>query len=276
MRPSIRPEEGQKKTLVWLASYPKSGSTWVRMFLQAYLGDGTVDINKVTGTGDAVVDHYEPLIPDKTELGPVDSIHLRQAVLFHLASCGGVLLKTHCCNGFLQGVEMIPPALTKSAIYMVRDPRDVAVSYADHMGSSVDTAIEKMGQPNLMGFGDRITEYLGTWSQHVESWISGSNFPVLAVRYEDMLTKPAVVFGNIARFITGNVDKEKLEMSIAAADFKNLRAQEEKDGFVERSPRQKRFFRKGGSCWRDGLTEAQVERLNRDHGHMIERIYGGL
>lgn len=270
----LRVAPGRRKTLLWLASYPKSGSTWMRMFIYAYLGDGTVDINKVFDASDMDTDIYKAVSPlPLEELGIAECFHLRSAALFGMVSSGqDKIVKTHCCNGLAQGVELIPRVFTRGAIYIMRDPRDIAVSYADHMGKTVDQTIDMMSDHALTSYRENLSQYISTWSNHVTSWTERVYFKVLAIKYEEMLSAPHNTFRHIAYFLTGGCDEEKLDKSIQSTRFENLRKQEDISGFKERSRHQERFFRNGRSGWRDVLTPEQVERIERDHGEVMKKV----
>jgi len=274
MTPDLRVVPARRKTLLWLASYPKSGSTWMRMFIYAYLGDGTVQINNAVNAVDMAPELYEKVSPiPLAELGVTECFHLRPAALFGLVCTGeDQIVKTHCCNGFANGIELIPRVFTRGAIYVVRDPRDIAVSYADHMAKSIDETIDMMNDFALTSYLENLSQYLSTWSNHVLSWTEKVYFKVLAVRYEEMLSDPHKAFRHVAYFLTGGCDEEKLDKCIEACRFENLRKQEEQFGFREKSPKQERFFRKGKSSWREILTPEQVARIERDHGEAMEKL----
>lgn len=275
MIPNIKPVPERRKNLIWLASYPKSGSTWLRLFIHAYLTGGTVGINDVFAVSDTAGALYEKVSPIPVdELKTTECFHLRTAALFRLAHDEeDRIVKTHCCNGVVHGVELIPQAFTRAAIYIVRDPRDIAVSYSDHLGKPIDDVIEMMNSPVTMS-GTKLSQYLSSWSEHVESWTRKLPYPVLAYRYEDLISRPYECFAGLARFLTGSVDEEKLVKSINSVSLNNLRKQEDEHGFVERSVHQERFFRKGGSHWREVLSEKQARKIEEDHGPVMRSVYG--
>lgn len=281
MIPSIRPILSRKPNLVWLASYPKSGSTWMRMFLHAYLTDGTVDINAINETGelgDLRKSLYKAVAPGPLEEIPeTETLFLRTAALYRLACLeGDQLVKTHCCNGRVFGIELIPREFTKGAIYLVRDPRDVAISYAHHLARTIDETIDGMVEPTTMTMKENRYQYMATWSAHVESWVSAPAehpaYPVLIVRYEDMLEKPFETFRHVAHAMTGKCDDDLLQRSIEASSFDRVKEQERESGFLECSEKADRFFRSGKSEWRDVLTPDQIERIERDHGKTMQKL----
>lgn len=279
--PDARPTLERKPNLVWIASYPKSGSTWMRLFLHAYLTDGTVDINEKHTWGDMNSKFYEAVTPRPIEqLGPCETFWLRTASLFHIANIPhDQLVKTHCCFGRCMGIDLIPCELTKGAIYIVRDPRDVVVSYAKHSNISIGDTISLLCQPDAFTWKHNIYQYMSDWSTHVESWTStvfkiDRPFPVLVVRYEDMVNDTLNTFRHVAVAMKTVVDEEKLEKSVFSTRFDNLVHQEEEKGFTEKPEQSKdKFFRQGKvGGWKEILTSAQVRRIETAHGSMMKRL----
>jgi len=138
----------------WIASYPKSGNTWVRLFLMAYADPGAFDLNQRSAdhTQDTNADVYEQVAAAELQcLSDTEARLLRGAVLVRLSrlakanSGGPAYLKTHSANVTVNGLAWIPPDFTERSVYILRDPRDVAVSLADHLGLSLDDAIAAMG-----------------------------------------------------------------------------------------------------------------------------------
>ena len=117
------------------------------------------------------------------------------------------------------------------------------------------------------GCGHQLRQRLLDWSGHVESWRSAS-FPVLAVRYEDLLADAVGQLGRMTRFLglAGAADGRRLRRAVAASDFARLQEQEReaRDGFHERGGR---FFRSGD--WRRHLSAAQALRVARRHGAVM-------
>jgi hypothetical protein len=104
------------------------------------------------------------------------------------------------------GAPIVSPAATRAAIYIVRDPRDVAVSYAHHSGRSPAWAVDQLSdpdamlEPSLRWIGTQTCQRLGSWSEHVSGWLDHDLFPVTLVRYEDLHAEPVGEFGRVARF----------------------------------------------------------------------------
>lgn len=269
--------------LIWIASYPKSGNTWMRAFLANYLldrGDGgavpLLELVKVTAK-DANVEGIgqfaeRPLV----ELPPREVYLARQRYLESLAALPTpTLVKTHLPMGAMFDVPFIPGELTRCAIHIVRNPLDLVISYADHMGQSLEEAAEAIASHRtVLGFSDeRIPQFLGNWSLHVRSWMEAEGFPLLRLRYEDILDDPVGSFTRALELIGAPVEQSRLERAVAASRFDKLRAQEAAEGFIERQDGQERFFRKGTKGhWRDELPPALAERIVAEHGEVMRAL----
>ena len=272
------------KRIVWLASYPKSGNTWLRMFLQVYISGNKCRINETSGV--TYRDHDElayrsvsPVaFPDRR---PEIAMGLRFPALLHLIQRAGnnegdVIIKTHnVCAADQGGLHLCPPVLTKLAIYLIRDPRDVVVSFSHHLVMSIDKTIEFMCnenghlEDNILGFGN----HLSSWGNHTGSWIRDDlTFPVCTVRYEAMIADTRSTFYQIVEFLFGEVDEQKLDFAIRESSFENLSKQEKDNGFQEQKGNQP-FFRVGKSGkWKEILTGEQVKKLEAKLGDAMERM----
>ena len=115
---------------------------------------------------------------------------------------GSIFCKTHNALMTVHGHPTINLGVTSGAIYVVRNPLDVAASSADFMGTGLDQTIELMGTDCLEMPHDlernNVSILAGSWSQHVASWTGGASERLHVVRYEDMLGKPSVTFGGVA------------------------------------------------------------------------------
>jgi len=271
------------KSIVWLASYPKSGNTWLRVFLANYIynSEKPVPINQIhrVGIGDSNSKAYRLVTKEVLDpTNPMQGARIRPAVLQAIVNNKADinLVKTHCDNAIAYGVKLIPPELTRSAVYIMRNPLDMIVSYASHYGNTIDEAIEGIGRKDnsLLGGGETVYQYLGTWSNHVIGWSKARKFPVLMLRYEDMLKDPYEVFDRVVHHIGLPIDRDRLERSVRFSDFKLLQEQEKKTSFVENSDNQELFFRSGKSeQWKTELTSDQIAQIVQDHGRVMKK-YG--
>jgi hypothetical protein len=271
--------------LVWLASYPKSGNTWVRAFLHNLVHDrgGALDLNALPSSvkSDADRADFERLASRPLEdLGHAGIAALRAPVQRAIAraATGAVLIKTHSALTMVGGHASHAVDVTRGAVYLVRDPRDVAVSYADHLGIGVDRAIDILAtsHAHTVMSPRHVTEFPGSWTQNVATWTTEGNERVHVARYEDLLTDPEARFAAIAAFLGIESEPETFRRALANTAFRELSRQERQSGFIERSHRQQRFFRKGrAGDWRQVLTAGQAARIVADHGEQMARFdYG--
>lgn len=271
-----------RKNLVWLASYPKSGNTWLRVFLANYLvnAERPVPINEIhrIALGDSLVGAYRAV--SRGGLNPADTaaaLALRTAVLAAMAGNGADinLVKTHNANITMRRVRMIPPELTRLAVYVVRNPLDMVLSYADHYGMDPATAATAIAAPDnhIVADAGNVAQYLGAWSEHVRGWADCRDFPVATLRYEDMQDDPERAFGAVLRRMGVPVEDDRLARAIRFSSFDELRGQEERGGFRETSRHASRFFRAGRSGqWRDELPPELVERICQRHERVMKRF----
>jgi hypothetical protein len=147
-----------------------------------------------------------------------------------------------------RGTPMITLEHTAGAIYVVRNPLDVAVSYGHHFGVSLQEAVAAMNRPGNQSISNQenfVYELHGSWSEHVQSWTAMPHQALHLVRYEDMAEEPERVFGGVARFLGLDVGSERLARAIERSRFVVLQQQEARHGFRERSRKADRFFRAG-------------------------------
>lgn len=272
--------------ILWLASYPKSGNTWLRAFIHnlmmpALAGkDSAVDINNMSSltTGDSMVQwfrHLDARPPISWSRQDVAKMRRGAQLAMMASNPRTVIAKTHNALMELHGHPTINMDLTAGTIYVVRNPLDLVISLADHYGVDIDKAIEVMSDPNNGGLADGniVFEIHSSWSMHVKSWTQNPHPGLHVVRYEDMLAKPLHTFGGITQFLGLKPPRATLERAIEQSSFKNLRAQEEAKGFQEKSAKGSKFFRVGKSGqWRDVLTPAQIEQVISKHQEQMTRF----
>ena len=269
--------------IIWLASYPKSGNTWLRAFLHNLLRAPArpMNINEIDSftLGESQAAWYRPLTDRPPgQLSPEELAELRPKAhrAMMQAHPDSVFVKTHSYLGESRGVPLITMDCTAGAIYVVRNPLDVVLSFADHFGLSIDKAMEAMARDNGVSAPTErnVREFISSWSMHVRSWTQGPNPQLLVLRYEDMLDTPLETFGRTARFLGLKPPRARLTRAIRFSSFKTLRRQEDAAGFKERSENSRRFFRAGKKDqWKDKLTPEQVAAIVDCHREQMDR-YG--
>jgi aryl sulfotransferase len=272
--------------IIWLASYPKSGNTWLRVFLINFQRDQDQPVN-INELGGAPIASARSLFDEETgikssDLTPEEIECWRPAVFEHLSQSitEPIFMKIH--DAFTlnaQGIPVISKAATRGAIYLIRNPLDVVLSYAHSAASSVDRVISQMGNPAARIAGDpkslqdQLCQRLLTWSAHVRSWVDQPGLHVHVMRYEDVYRQPFETFQAAVRFAGLDDDAARIERALEHSSFSTLRQQERKHGFREKMPFTPSFFWQGRiGSWRQVLSEAQVTRLVQDHGEVMRRF----
>lgn len=259
------------KRIIWIASYPKSGNTWMRSLLAHYFmpAGQAPDINNLRNftTADVRQDFYDAANGAPYKGADLKAwMRVRPGALRLIAGSrpNHHFVKTHCQTIRLEGQDIIPPEVTSGGIYLIRNPFDLAPSFARHQSADVDTAIERMCNPDtVMGTPTGIFDVLGRWDDHVHSWTSAPGLKRRVIRYEDLLQKPArEMRGLLEVFLGQKVDAAKLASAIKATAFDKMQKQEREHGFTEKPEGMANFFAKGqAGVWKDDLTPAQVGRI---------------
>ena len=272
--------------ITWLASYPKSGNTWFRVFLgNLGTGDGDpVDINALDGApiASSRVSFETFAGLDASDLTHDEVDQLRPDVYTHVAlnAVEPPLMKIHDAFGFLSdGRPMFGGRAVAGAIYFIRNPLDVVVSFANHSGISMDRSIQTINNQNHQFCGkmdrqdNQLRQKLLDWSGHVRSWIDDSGLPVHAVRYEDMLDSPVETFYGAIEFAGIEATPGEVEMALEKSRFNNLKDQEKKNGFREKVQGCPAFFNRGeAGYWRQVLSSSQVAAVCCCHGETMARF----
>ncbi|MFN4095691.1 MAG: sulfotransferase domain-containing protein [Sphingomonas sp.] len=287
------------KRRIWLASYPKSGNTWLRLLLANLRAERPADINRLP-TEPALASARAPfdrvtllasglLTPDECDL-------LRPAAYRAMARIDDpeedegvagiddmIFVKTHdAWTSNAAGEAMLGgEEAAAGAILIVRDPRDIVASLAHHNASPYDAAIGFMADPAARfaerrdGQPTQLRQMLTDWSGFQASWLDQRDIPVHLIRYEDLQADAADELARVLAFV--GVAATPLECNRAAefAHFARVQEQEKRLGFGE-APRPHlatRFFRRGAvGGWRDELTVDQAGRVEAAHAAMMVRL----
>ena len=275
-----------KQNIIWIASYPKSGNTWVRVFLHNLRremegrGDEPLDLNRLHEISAWEIHgrDYEAIIGKPVmEATPAEIAGARPEVQRRLANGRDApfLVKTHLTVGMDCGHPTVNLDATLAAVYIVRNPLDVAASYANHAGHSLDLIVEHMctpGMKTVMTAKD-VNETIGSWSQNVASWMGVYQRPVLFLRYEDLLNDPLRHFTRLVHFLGWKVVDAQISAAIDGSSFYRLKKIETDSGFSERPSTSSSFFRIGGrNNWTQMLEKEHVDRICNVHASVMQRF----
>ena len=226
--------------IIWLASYPKSGNTYVRAFLSAYYfsESGEFDFSQISR-----IDQFphEKFFKEKVnniseaskQWVPIQrEINKDKKIRF---------FKTHSFLGNYQGNQFTSPETTLGAIYIVRDPRNVLSSLKNHYSFDDDEALKMIKDKtrSLMsnnGSHASLT-YISSWAENYLSWFKNNQFRRLFVKYEDLITnkyetfRDIIVFTNTLMNRVEGVNKSKLQKAIETTNFNILKKKEVSETF---------------------------------------------
>ena len=168
--------------IIWLASYPKSGNTWLRLFLKAYIQNNNENFNINNEISDTFkVDIFPNLKNFKKfniKCNGFQDVVENWIKIQELLNLKNKLnfIKTHNSLCTINNYKFTNKINTLGGVYVVRDPRDVAVSFSHHMGKSFEEITDQMINQKFMicessfvnkGFDSTM---LSTWSNHYNSW----------------------------------------------------------------------------------------------------------
>ena len=254
--------------IIWLASYPKSGNTWVRIFINYLLFSNSkeIDINNIQIGQFPNKKHFTSIINDFSDIKKIleNSIYAQD-----LLNLDGNLkfLKTHSANWKSDTNSFTNTSNTQGIIHIVRDPRNIITSLKNHFN--------KDEYEELLNFMVNEKKFIGTkkvekefevptlissWSNHYKSWKKLSK-NYLLIKYENLLKKKKDEFYRIVKFIESNTENrftdEQVQRAIDYCKFENLKNQEDTFGFKE-SPntKNKKFFFLGPeNNWRNIISK---------------------
>jgi hypothetical protein len=268
--------------IIWLASYPKSGNTWVRAFLHNLF----INTDKPARLDELA--QFVRLDPDSLAYESLARRRVKDMSLEEIAalrpkvhqaltriSSDSMFVKTHNFLGEAGGVPLITMECTVGAVYVVRNPLDVVLSMTRHYGKAIDEMIDALNDPKFRTASPEhpIAAVHNSWSTHVRSWTQNPSTALHVLRYEDMAEKPIKTFAALAKFLSLKPPRERLKKAIRFSSFNVLSKQEEAQGFGERSPFSERFFAVGrAGQWRKSLTPAQVDKIVTAHHEQMERF----
>ena len=230
--------------IIWIASYPKSGNTYVRSFLSSYYYSkkGKFDFKLLLNIKQFPALTYSSkksytFLDAASNWIPNQKIHFKKDQFY--------FLKTHNSLEEYFGNKFTTSSETAGAIYITRDPRNVISSMCNHYSLDFNKAYAKMIDKNSsLSFKTADEDYsnftfLGTWSNHYWSWKNNMNFKTLIIRYEDLRDNTFEEFKKILNFVeelkgtNNDINEEKMVNSINSTNFSNLKNQEKIYGFGE-------------------------------------------
>ena len=265
--------------IIWIASYPKSGNTWVRSFVTAYYfcENGIFDVTKLNLIQDYPNKQFFKETVKKGEIhkhwdSSQKNICNEKKVKF---------LKTHNSLITAFGNDFTKPKYSLGIIHIIRDPRNIITSLKNHHDfETYEKTLTFMQDenkvledyPHLRNYAK--TNIINSWRINYQSWMSNKNFRRLTIRYEDMIENPQQTFKKLVMFINtlmgfkDKIDSKKLSNSIETTNFKSLQDIENQGKFSEnvyslKDNRKIKFFYQGPkNDWKKNLDESMIKKMN--------------
>jgi hypothetical protein len=283
----IAADANDPRGIVWIASYPRSGNTWVRIFLHHLLrikrglpaGEGEID--RITESSPNIAGNVELFTRFMGK--PVAGASMQDVVLARpkvaeamaRQASGVLMVKTHSVLGRVFDTPLINLGVSVGAIYVVRNPLDVAISLAEHSSRPIDATITSMAAHlNASTSTDLFAaEIWGSWSENVRSWTENAPQVVKVVRYEDLIEDPVAQFTALAEHMRIGAAPAEIDEAVRLSSFAELTKRGVSGGAAGRLAWIDGFFRAGrAGQWKEGLTPEQVRRIVADHREEMARF----
>ena len=276
--------------IIWLASYPKSGNTWVRSIITSllYSEDGNFEFSLI-GKIDQFPEkkYFKDLIKDFSDFHEIfnnwiiaqDKINLDGKIK---------IFKTHQGKYTINNNNFTNSDNTLAVIYIVRDPRTLIKSISNHYSCSMNEAFDFLIHPQLMGDGksfkekkDGIYNILGRWDEHYRSWTTNKK-NLLLIKYEDLIKDTEVELKKIIKFLqkylTFQVDENKIKNILRTTSFKSLKDMENQGKFDEQVINKKdgkkvSFFNLGPqNIWQENLKKEIVSEIEKNFNDTMKEL----
>ena len=267
--------------IIWIASYPKSGNTWVRSLLSAYFFTEDGEFN-FTLLENIKKFPSEDFISEKLQ-DPLEVSKYWRPVQEKIFNSKKIkFLKTHNCLMQLNNNKFTTTKHTLGVIYIIRDPRNILTSFKNHMDLTYEDALKVMCKEDTVIF-DELTknynasQFVGSWSKNYKTWLQNNPFKKHLIKYEDLEKDSYSAFKELITFInniTGSkdeVNEEKLKNSIKSTSFESLENKEKigefKENVFSRSNKKVKFFYLGSkNKWQKLLPE----RIKKEANNLFE------
>ena len=276
--------------IIWLASYPKSGSTWVRSIISSliYSENGVFNFNLLKNIKQFPEKiYFKDNIKDFSSFDNIknnwiqaqDKINLDNQIKF---------FKTHHGNFNVGNKSFTNKNNTKGVIYIVRDPRNIVKSISNHYTLSIKDSLDFMLSPKIIGNTKSFEEnregiltLLGKWNEHYKSWTKYKN-NLLLIKYENLVLNPMLELNRIVdylkKFINFEIGEKKKINTINSTSFDNLKKMENenlfKEGVLNKKDNSKvNFFNLGPeNKWNKAKDEEIINTIEREFSSEMKEL----
>jgi len=273
--------------ITWIASYPKSGNTWIKLFLKSYFNSSNTNFSINPKIDDIfsietfpIPKEFKNLDIKYEDFAEIAKNWINMQSLINLNNKPNYL-KTHNAMCSINNYQFTNDENTIGAIYVVRDPRDIAISYSNFLNKEIDDTIEYILSDNCFeqDFFENLLykkSIMGNWAYHYNSWKNYKSKEIIIIKYEDMITKTNETFLKILKYLNKinnvEINQKKMMDAINLTSFKNLRKLEKNEGFRE-NPSIKPFFRKGQiGEWKEILNKNQIQKIEKKFTKEMEEL----
>tara|TARA_R110002167_G_scaffold81834_7_gene223680 strand:- start:662 stop:1540 length:879 start_codon:yes stop_codon:yes gene_type:complete len=267
----------RESRVTFLASYPRSGNTWIRIFLQNLLdkSESTTNINNLNiGKRSSERNWFDSLCGFSTANLSHDEVdHLKPTIYsWYSKQClEPDYIKIHDAYSTLATENSKHTLHGIKCLYIIRNPLDIVVSLAAYGKMSIDETVIFINNTNAKfndlqrGMNLHLRETVSSWSNHVKSWTTSPDINVHVIRYEDMTNFPENTFKSIVNFLGLKASSEEILKAITNSQFSSLKKQEDKTGFIE-GPDSINFFKNGYTgSWKSTLNDRQINAIVSQH-----------
>ena len=268
--------------IIWLASYPKSGNTWMRSIISAllYSDDGDFNFNLLRKIDQFPEKKYFKYFIENYD--DFNEIRKNWIVAQDKINLDGKikLFKTHQGKYTVEGNSFTNNDNTLATIYIVRDPRNLVQSISNHYTKSLEDSCEFLLAPKIIGNGKNYEDkqgglytLLGKWNEHYRSWTTNKN-NLLLIKYEDLIKNPKAQLERtidfLKKYLTFETDENKINKILETTSFNNLKKLEKEGQFNENTQNKEdggkvNFFHLGPkNLWHKNLNEKIVSKIEKN------------
>lgn len=270
--------ERSSNQIFWIASYPCSGNTWLRLFVMHLLQEVGVIEDQSATLGDLggliPWDIHPSLYSEVTgkdfadlSAAEISKARLKVHDLLLAKAQNNLFVKTHAANGKINGHRSFDASMIWGAAYLVRNPLDIAVSLAERLGVSQEHVVRTMSTPGYVHVGtDRgAVEPYGSWSENFSGWVQSGQQNLTLMRFEDLISDPAGQLENLRAHLGVEASKAQMETVFAklgSLDEVTIARAAAKGDFLE--------ARKAGR-WRTELDPRLVREVVKGHAIAMDQ-----
>ena len=270
--------------IIWISSYPKSGNTWVRAFLSAYLDstDGKFNFSLLDKIGEFPdhnilnkfmdsKDFYNLSEVSKYWIKVQEFINLNKELTF---------LKTHSSLCNINGNKFTNTDNTLAIVHIVRDPRNIVLSMANHFGITQEESYKIISDKMYIIYPKKNNQpipstLVSSWNNHYLSWKNSDSINKIVIKYEDLIKNTKDTFEKIINFLSEQAkikyDEKKIVNSINVTQFDNLKKNEDKYGF-NMGQKNKFFYLGKKNDWKNLLDPGIGDKINLQFKSEMEEL----